>query len=98
LGEARSAERRGADYVTLGPVFESASKPGYGPALGTHGLERIAAAVSIPVIALGGVGVARISACLAAGAAGVAVMGEVMRAADTHAKTKALIRECGGKD
>ncbi|MEE8535576.1 MAG: thiamine phosphate synthase [Kiloniellales bacterium] len=98
LGEARSAERRGADYVTLSPVFESTSKPGYGPALGPDGFGRIAAAISIPVLALGGVGVARISACLAAGATGVAVMGEIMRAADIHAKTKSLIRACGGKD
>jgi len=72
----------GADYVTVSPVFLTVSKPGYGPALGTDGLARIVARVAGPVIALGGVTAANAASCRAAGAQGVAVMGEVMRAAD----------------
>lgn len=82
LDEARAAQDQGADYVTLSPIFPSVSKPGYGPALGLDGLSRFAAAIAIPVVALGGVGAANAADCLAAGAAGVAVLGAVMRAND----------------
>jgi thiamine-phosphate pyrophosphorylase len=81
--EAMAAAAAGAHAVTLSPIFSSASKPGYGPALGLERLAEIAAALPIPVIALGGIeDGARVRACFAAGAAAVAVMGAVMRAAD----------------
>jgi thiamine-phosphate pyrophosphorylase len=69
--------KAGADYVTLSPIFLTASKPGYGPALG---LEALRGPTPLPVLALGGVDAANAADCLAAGAAGVAVMGEAMRA------------------
>ncbi|MFQ5784870.1 MAG: thiamine phosphate synthase [Alphaproteobacteria bacterium] len=82
LDEARAAEAQGVDYVTLSPVFPSASKPGYGPVLGADGFARIAAALDVPVVALGGITAANANECLAAGAAGVAVLGAVMHAED----------------
>jgi len=81
----------GADYVTIGPIFLSDSKPGYGPALGLDGLRAATAGAGAPVIALAGITPANAAACLAAGAAGVAVMGEVMRATDPEAVTRALV-------
>ncbi len=89
--EAAAAAAAGADYVTLSPVFESASKPGYGPALGLEGLRGAAARIPVPVIALGGIDPDNAAACLAAGAAGVAVMGTVMRAADPGAVAAELL-------
>jgi thiamine-phosphate diphosphorylase len=84
------------DYVTLSPVFPSDSKPGYGPALGTAGLARLVPRAPAPVVALGGVGTPdRAAACLAAGAAGVAVMGAVMRAADPAAVVASLVEAAG---
>ena len=62
-------------------MFPSASKPGYGPALGLGAL-REAAGVGLPVLALGGVSVAAARSCVEAGAYGVAVMGPVMQDAD----------------
>ncbi|MEV4629057.1 thiamine phosphate synthase [Micromonospora sp. NPDC049523] len=71
------------DYVTLSPIFPSPSKPGYGPPLHPVGLARLVRRTPVPVLALGGVtGPDQVAACLAAGAAGVAVMGAVMRADD----------------
>ena len=83
--EAASLLRAGADYVTVSPVFLTASKPGYGPALGVEGLARIAARTPGPVMALGGITLETAALCRAAGAHGVAVMGEIMRAADPQA-------------
>ena len=89
------AETAGADYVTLSPIFATASKPGYGPALGVDELADLAAKSLIPVLALGGVDAGAVGACLAAGAAGVAVMGAVMAAADPRAVTSALVAGLG---
>jgi len=90
--EAASLLRAGADYVTVSPVFLTASKPGYGPALGLEGLSRIVAEASGPVIALGGITAENAASCIAAGAIGVAVMGDVMRSADPRAATAAILR------
>jgi thiamine-phosphate pyrophosphorylase len=91
LAEARSAQEQGADYVTLSPIFATASKPGYGPALGLEGLRAACSRLDIPVIALGGVGADTARPCLDAGAAGIAVMGEIMRAPKPEVATRALV-------
>jgi thiamine-phosphate pyrophosphorylase len=80
-GAGEIARLSDEDYVTLSPVFETATKPGYGPALTPGGAARLAPPV--PWLALGGIdSAARARECAAAGAAGVAVLGAVMRAAD----------------
>jgi len=79
------------DYAIAGPAFESASKPGYGPALGVEGLRAIVAATRVPVVAIGGIDAARAGAVMAAGAAGIAVMGLVMRAPDPAGEVRALL-------
>jgi len=90
--ELAQAADQGVDYATVSPVFASASKPGYGPALGLGALRELCAATALPVYALGGVDTPeRASRCLAAGAAGVAVMGAVMRAADPARATAELL-------
>lgn len=80
--EARAADPKRVDYVIAGPIFETASKPGYGPALGPEGLALIVKASPVPVIAIGGIRPENVPDCRAAGAAGVAVMGGIMRAKD----------------
>ena len=89
--EAGAQLRAGADYVTLSPIFLSASKPGYGPAAGLDALAAAARLSPGPIIALGGIGAANTALCLAAGARGIAVMGEVMRAADPEATVRNLV-------
>ena len=89
LEEAKRAQLAGADYVTLSPIFETASKPGYGPSLGLGALSP-ANGLSIPVVALGGIDASNIAACLAAGAACAAVMGAIMRATSPRDAVKTL--------
>jgi thiamine-phosphate pyrophosphorylase len=70
--DAIAAEAGGADYALLGPIFETASKLAYGPALGIGALRRAALCTRIPVLALGGMTLERIHSCIEAGAAGIA--------------------------
>lgn len=91
LDEARAADPAAVDYVIAGPMFESASKPGHGPALGPEGLRAIAAAARVPVIAIGGIDAANAHVALKAGATGVAVMGGVMRATAPADETRRLL-------
>ena len=88
--EAGALLRAGADYVTLSPIFLTDSKPGYGPALG---LDALAAASTAPgpIIALAGIGPDNAAQCFTAGARGIAVMGEIMRAADPEAAVRQLL-------
>jgi thiamine-phosphate pyrophosphorylase len=80
LDEALAAQAQGADFVTLSPIFETASKPGYGPALGLGELRRVCEALDIPVYALAGITPERVGGCLEAGAFGVAAMGGIINA------------------
>ncbi len=77
--------------MTLSPIFLTISKPGYGPAVGLDALAEAARRSQGPVVALGGIDESNIAACLAAGARGIAVMGDVMRAADPEATVRRLL-------
>lgn len=90
--EAKVAVAAGVDYLLLAPIFVTESKPMQRPPLGLDGLKAIAKTVSIPVIALGGILPERASACLQAGATGVAAMGAIMRAADSGAMVRAFLK------
>jgi thiamine-phosphate pyrophosphorylase len=83
--EAERAQEDGADYLTVSPVFETPSKPGYGPAIGLDILGEFCEALDVPVVALGGITPDNAAHCINAGAKGVAVMGNIMRAPDTGA-------------
>jgi thiamine-phosphate pyrophosphorylase len=87
-GDLAAAAAAGADYATLSPIFPSASKPGYGPALGPTAL----ADAPLPVLALGGVGPDNLVACLEAGAAGAALMGGPMRRPEQMDRLTAIWR------
>ncbi|HEV8394942.1 MAG TPA: thiamine phosphate synthase [Vicinamibacterales bacterium] len=72
----------GLDYLLFGTVFPTFSKPGR-PASGVTALVEVAAAVTIPVLAVGGVTPDNVGEVAAAGAAGFAAIG--MFAADSEA-------------
>lgn len=73
VGEARMAQRAGADFIVFGPVFETASKREYGAPLGVEKLSDVASDLAdFPVLALGGVTMENFALCMNAGARGVA--------------------------
>ena len=72
LEEVHQAQTEGADYAVFGPVFTPLSKSSVLEPRGLEGLAQAAAAVRIPVLALGGVTAENTAACIAAGAAGIA--------------------------
>jgi thiamine-phosphate pyrophosphorylase len=87
--EARRAEAEGAFYIGAGAVWATPSKTDAGPAIGLDGLRAICEAVSIPVVAIGGVDLTNAAACIATGARGVAVI----RAVTELARLRALLEE-----
>src|SRR5215472_3518212 len=94
--EAEALDPALVDYAIAGPAFETASKPGYGPEIGRKGLAEIARAAPVPVLAIGGLNATRAAEVLAAGPAGIAVMGSVMRATDPGQEVKALLAILAG--
>jgi thiamine-phosphate pyrophosphorylase len=72
-GALKRAEA-GADYVVFGPVFETPSKTRFGPPQGTAKLAQVCHAVSIPVIAIGGITLENARVCRDSGAAGIAAI------------------------
>lgn len=71
--EAQAARAGGADFVVFGPVFETESKRGFGPPQGLDKLRDVTGALDeFPVLAIGGITLENIPACLSAGARGIA--------------------------
>lgn len=90
--EARQAEAAGADYVGCGAVWTTRSKADAGTAIGPEGLARVAGAVSIPVVGIGGITLDRLPELTGTGAAGVAVIADLMTADDPEHRTRAYLR------
>jgi len=87
LETALAAAGSAPAYVGLGPVWATPTKPDAGEPLGLDGLAAVCAAVSVPIVAIGGIDASNAAACVRAGAVGVAV---VRAAADAAAVRKAL--------
>jgi thiamine-phosphate pyrophosphorylase len=89
--EALDVAKAGSDYVTLSPIYPTASKPGVSPR-GTGWLARASRDLSIPVLALGGITPERVADVLRAGAWGVAVVSAVGAAPDVEQAARELTR------
>lgn len=79
--EALQAERGGANYVGVGPIYDTITKPGT-EALGATRIAKVKAVVHIPVVAIGGITADTVEQCIEAGADGIAVVSAVSLADD----------------
>jgi thiamine-phosphate pyrophosphorylase len=89
---ARNAEAAGADYLGCGAVFGTRTKDVGEEAIGTDRLDQVARAVKIPVIGIGGIDRGNVHLVARTAAAGAAVVGAVMRAADPGVATAELLQ------
>jgi len=94
--EAARAEAEGADYLGVGAVYETANKSDAGDVIGLKGLRRVVKAVSIPVVAIGGITPERAPAVAKTGACGSATIGAVMSAAEPAEAVRELLLPFGG--
>jgi thiamine-phosphate pyrophosphorylase len=82
--QARAAAAGGADFVVYGPVFDTPSKRAFGAGLGLEALAQVTRAVTLPVLAIGGVTVDRVQSVRQCGVHGIAVIGAILDAEDPH--------------
>jgi thiamine-phosphate pyrophosphorylase len=91
--EAIRAEKEGADYVALGPVFPTQTKKDAGSPLGVEKIREIKQAIRIPLVAVGGINETNIGEVAAAGADAVAVASAILKAKDITTATKDLLNK-----
>lgn len=92
IEEAKQAEKGGADFITLGPVYQTPSKLKYGQPLGVDIIRKAKDEISIPVFAIGGIKKDRIKEVLDAGADGVALISGILGAKDIKEKAGEFLR------
>lgn len=90
LKEAKEAEKAGADFITLGPVYRTPSKMKYGRPVGLDILRNACKRVNIPVFAIGGIKSRRIREVKKTGAYGVAMISEIFGAEDIREKAREI--------
>ena len=93
LKEAMDAEEGGADFITVGPIFETESKLRYGSPIGITKLADVCKKVNIPVFAIGGINMERVGSVMREGAHGVAVISAILKAESVHDAAVSMLDE-----
>jgi thiamine-phosphate pyrophosphorylase len=92
IHEATDAEKAGANFITLGPIYKTPSKLRYGDPIGIDILREAKANVSIPVFAIGGIKPDRVKEVIAAGADGVAIISAIFSTKNIKKTTEEFLR------
>jgi thiamine-phosphate pyrophosphorylase len=90
LEQALEAEKFGADYINIGPIFSTKTKEGVGRSLGPKAIGEISSQIKVPFTVMGGINEENIERVLAKGARKVAMVSAITKAADIAAKVKSL--------
>ena len=88
--EAATVDPALVDYVGVGPVYATGSKPDAGPAIGLEGLSAMRGRLGLPMVAIGGISADSAGEVMAVGVEGIAVVSAVCSAADPEAAARAL--------
>ncbi len=86
-----NAEKDGADFVVLGPIYDTPSKRSYGPPLGKEIIRTSRIMCKIPIYAIGGIKVNAIQKVLESGASGIAVISSILNAEDVQETVREMI-------
>jgi thiamine-phosphate pyrophosphorylase len=96
VAQARLAASGGADYIGFGPIFATATKQtGYSPR-GLNALRDVRAAVSLPIVAIGGIDFDNAAEVIAAGADAVAMISALAAGPDAAAAARIALERLGG--
>lgn len=91
--EGRDAARRGASYLSGGPMYATRTKPDAGAPVGPALIRELRVATALPVVAIGGIEPPHVAELLAAGADGVCVASGILRTADPEAAARAYMAQ-----
>jgi len=89
LAQARAAVREGADYIGVGPIFKTPTKPDYLP-VGIELIREIRKEMQVPFVAIGGINLSNVKDVLTAGAYSIAVVRAVVGQEDVYEATQKL--------
>lgn len=92
LDEAIAAEKDGADFITIGPIYQTSSKLRYGNPIGIETLRRVKSEVSIPVLAIGGIKLDKVKEVRESGADGIALISAILAAENIRETTEEFMR------
>jgi len=92
IDEAVEAEENGADFITLGPIYETPSKLQYGNPIGPDIIRKVKSGVSIPVFAIGGIKLDKIEQVREAGADGIALISAILSSENIKKTTEEFLR------
>jgi len=95
LDEARAAEKEGADYLGVGPIFQTSSKIDLPPVLGLEGIREIREKTEIPILAIGGINIVNVADVISVGASGVAVISAIAASDNPRGAATELIEAIG---
>ncbi|MEJ2363306.1 MAG: thiamine phosphate synthase [Deltaproteobacteria bacterium] len=90
LEQALQAEKDGADYINIGPIFSTQTKEGVESVLGPEAIATISPQINVPFTVMGGIREENIEEVLAKGARRVAMVSAITKAVDIAAKVKFL--------
>lgn len=92
VGEAVAAEKDGADFITIGPVYHTPSKLKYGKPVGINTVKKVKSGVAIPAFAIGGIKPDKVNEVIKAGADGVALISAILGSDNIKDKTEEFMR------
>jgi len=92
LEQFEKAAASSADYIAVGPIFQTSSKENPDPVVGTEMLRRVRALTEKPIVAIGGITLERAPEVLAAGADSVAVISDILQAKDPVGRAREYIQ------
>ncbi|MEK6580763.1 MAG: thiamine phosphate synthase [Nitrospirota bacterium] len=95
IKEALEAEKSGADFITLGPVYKTPSKLKYGRPIGSDTLRNVKSKISIPVFAIGGIKEDKVKDVRSAGVDGIALISGILGAKSIKGKAEYFLKLLG---